>query len=168
MGEMNTILLVLRIWVGVVMLVHGIKHARGQQKTTAWLRSIGYRSPGFQWFSMTATEIGAGLLLIVGLLTPLAAAATVSIAVVAYLTVHRKAGFWVTARPDEGWEYVATLGVAALAVATLGPGEWSVDDATGIADNLDGWVGLVIAVGGGALGLGQVATFFRPAEASGD
>ena len=162
MNEVDLALLGLRAWVGVVMLAHGVKHLRGREKTTNWLASIGYRNAPLQWFAMSATEVGAGLLLIAGLLTSLAAAGTASIMVVAYLTVHRRMGFWVTARPDEGWEYVATLLVASLVIGLLGPGEWSIDHAIGIADDLDGWTGLLIVIAGEFAGLGQVATFFRP------
>ncbi len=111
---------------------------------------------------MSVTEIGAGALLIVGFITTLAAAGTAGIMVVAYLTVHRRVGFWVTARPDEGWEYVATLLVATIVLGLLGPGGWSVDNAIGIADDLSGWVGLAIVGGGAASGIGQAAAFFRP------
>lgn len=162
MNEVDLALLGLRAWVGIVMLAHGVKHLRGREKTTDWLASIGYKNAPLQWFAMTATEVGVGALLIVGLLTSLAAAGTAAIMVVAYLTVHRPAGFWVTARPDEGWEYVATLLVASLVIGLLGPGSWSIDDAIGLADDLDAWVGLLVVVGGALAGLGQVATFFRP------
>lgn len=165
MTEVDLALFGLRAWVGIVMLAHGVKHLRGREKTTNWLATIGYRNAPLQWFAMSATEVGVGVLLIVGLLTSLAAAGTAAIMVVAYLTVHRKAGFWVTARPDEGWEFVATLLVAALAIGLLGPGSWSLDDAIGIATDLDGWVGLLIVIGGEFAGLGQVATFFRPESA---
>jgi len=162
MNEIDLALFLLRAWIGVVMLAHGIKHLRGRDKTTNWLESIGYRNASLQWFAMSATEVGVGVLLIVGLLTSLAAAGTAAIMVVAYLTVHRKVGFWVTARPDEGWEYVATLLIAVLAIGLLGPGGWSLDDTIGIAANLDGWVGLAIVAGGELSGLGQVAMFFKP------
>ena len=132
MNEIDLALFLLRAWVGIVMLAHGVKHLRGREKTTNWLASIGYKQPGLNWFAMTATEIGVGVLLILGLLTSFAAAGTASIMVVAYLTVHRTVGFWVTARPDEGWEYVATLLIASLVIGLLGPGSWSFDDAIGI------------------------------------
>ena len=162
MAETDLALFVLRAWVGIVMLAHGIKHFLGREKTTNWLESMGYKQPALNWMAMSATEIGVGVLLILGLLTSLAAAGTAAIMVVAYLTVHRKVGFWVTARPDEGWEYVATLLVAVGAIGLLGPGGWSLDDAIGMAGDLDGWVGLVIVAGGAVAGVGQVATFFRP------
>ncbi len=164
-AEFNTAMLILRAWVGIIMLAHGVKHALGQDKTTNWLRSIGYRNPGLQWLAMSASEIGVGVLLVAGLLTSPAAAGTASIMVVAYLTVHRRPGFWITARPDEGWEYVATLLAGSLAIGLLGPGEWSIDHAIDIAASLDGWVGFVVVVAGAVLGAIQVATFFRPAEA---
>lgn len=164
MTEADLALFLLRAWIGIVMLAHGIKHFRGRQKTTEWLESIGYRSAGLQWMAMSATELGAGALLVVGLLTTLAAAGTAAIMVVAFLTVHRKAGFWVTARPDEGWEYVATLLVGVLVLGLMGPGDWSLDGALDIATSLDGWLGLVIVAAGGASGVGQVATFLRPSS----
>lgn len=162
MDEMNLAITILRVWVGIVMLAHGIKHLRGREKTTNWLAAIGYRQANLQWFAMSSTEVGVGVLLILGLLTAPALAGTAAIMVVAFLTVHRAQGFWVTARPDEGWEYVATLLAASLALALLGPGEWSIDDVIGLAENLDGWVGLGLVLAGAAAGAGQVATFFRP------
>lgn len=165
MDTFNAAVLILRVWVGLVFLAHGIKHARGRHKTTNWFASIGFRQPGLQWFASTATEIGVGLLLITGLLTSPAAAGLIGTMAVAFWSVHRFAGFWVTARPDEGWEFVATLAAAALALAVAGPGEWSLDHAIGIASDLDGWVGLAIAAGGLVVAAVQLATFWRPGEA---
>ena len=122
-------MLVLRVAVGAVMLAHGVKHARGREKTTNWFASIGYRQPGLQWLASTATEIGVGVLLIAGALTSPAAAGVAGILTVAFLTVHRKAGFWITARPDEGWEYVFILIVTAFVIAVFGGGEYSIDAA---------------------------------------
>ena len=161
MDATDLALLILRAWAGIVILAHGVKHARGREKTGRWLESVGFRHPDVQWLAMTATEIGVGALLIAGLLTPLAAAGLVGTMVVAYVVVHREVGFWVTARPDEGWEYVATLIAVAFGIAILGPGEWSVDDAIGIAADLDGWAGAAIAAGGAVSGLAQVAVFWR-------
>ena len=41
------------------------------------------------------------------------------------------------------------LAVVAVTIAMIGPGEFSVDDALGVADDLDGYVGLAISAGGG-------------------
>ena len=158
----NTALLILRLTLGVVFIAHGIKHAKGRVKTSNWFASIGFRKAEMQWFLSTATEIGVGVLMVAGLLTSLAAAGIVGIMGVAYLSVHRKVGFWITARPDEGWEYVFTLSAMAAVVALIGPGEWSVDNAIDLADKLDGWVGLALIGGGAAAAVGQMALFFRP------
>ena len=161
-------LLIIRVAVGLVLLAHGVKHARGKEKTTAWFDSIGFRQPGLQWFASSASEIAVGLLLVVGLLTPFAAAGLIAIMVVAYFSVHRPAGFWVTARPDEGWEYVFVVAASGFAIAVGGSGSVAIDSWIGIADNLDGWIGFGIAVLGVVAALAQLATFFRPSEAVGD
>ncbi len=164
MEPIDVVTLALRLTLGVVILAHGVKHARGRVKTTRWFGSIGFRSPGLQWFASTATEIGVGILLIVGLGTSLAAAGFIGVMTVAFVSVHRKAGFWITARPDEGYEYVLVAAVAAASLAMLGSGAVSVDDAIGINDQLDGWVGLALALGGVGVAAVQLAIFFRPGE----
>ena len=155
-------MLVLRVAAGAVMLAHGIKHARGRTKTSKWFGSIGFRLPEFQWFASAATEITVGVLLLAGFLTSLAATGLVAVMVVAFWTVHRSVGFWVTARPDEGWEYVMVLASVGLAIAVGGPGAFSVDAALGIDTALDGWVGLTLVSGVVTLAAAQIATFFRP------
>ena len=158
----NAGLLALRLVLGIVFIAHGVKHFINRQKTINWTASIGFKSPGIQWAFMTFAEIGIGLGLALGLLTSFAAAGLVSMMVVAYWTVHRAAGFWVSARPDEGYEYVLVLVVAALALAIMGPGEWAVDDALDIATSLDEGVGALIAAGGLVAAVLQLATFYRP------
>jgi putative oxidoreductase len=158
----NVASLVIRIALGVVFIAHGVKHFRNREKTIAWTASIGFGSPEIQWFFMSFAEMGVGLSLVAGLLTSVGAAGLVSLMAVAFWTVHRHAGFWITARPDEGFEYVMVLAATAAALALLGPGEWSIDHAIGIADDLDGGVGILIVAGGVAAAVGQLATFYRP------
>ena len=165
-------LLVLRLGLGIVFLAHGIKHARGREKTTGWFGWLGFRAPGFQWFASTATEIAVGALMILGLLTGLAAAGVIGVMFVAFWTVHRVAGFFITAFMKdgidvEGYEYVAFLSAAALALAIAGPGEYSVDAAIMIGDEtlaaaLDGWVGLGLAALGLVVGAVLLMVFWRP------
>ncbi|MFQ5966763.1 MAG: DoxX family protein [Acidimicrobiia bacterium] len=167
---LDAALLVVRVTVGIVFIAHGVKHALGRVKTTAWFKSLGWNAPGFQWFMSTGTEIGVGILLIFGFLTSFAAAGLIGIMFVAYWTVHRFAGFFITAFMQEGievegWEYVWVLAMIGAALAISGPGSISVDDAIGLADQLDAWVGLAIALAGVVLGLGLVATFWRPKTA---
>ncbi len=157
-------LLALRLALAVVFVAHGVKHYRNRTKTIAWTGSIGFRSPGIQWFLMTFAEIGIGLALAAGLVTTIAAAGALAMMVVAFWTVHRHAGFFITARPDEGWEYVFVVGVVAIAIAVLGPGEWSIDHAIGWSEKLDGTTGAAIAAGGIIAAFGQLAMFFRSAR----
>ena len=164
MEALDVASLILRFALGSVFLAHGIKHARGRQKTTNWFGSLGFRQPGFQWLASTATEIGVGVLLLAGALTTLAAAGIIGVMFVAYWTVHRHAGYWVTARPDEGWEYVFTLSLAALALAILGPGTISIDDPMGVADAMNEWTGARVALLGVPVAALQLAAFYRPGD----
>ncbi len=163
--DIDFALLVLRVGIGLVFLAHGINHARGRERTTAWFGSIGFRKPEMQWFMSTATEIGVAVLLILGLLTSLAAAGLVAVMFVAFWSVHRKNGFFIS-RPGEGWEYVATLALTGVVLAIAGPGETSVDHALEIATDLDGAIGGLLVAGGLVLAAGQLATFYRPSEAT--
>ena len=68
------------------------------------------------------TELGAGTMLVLGLLTPLAAAGVVGVMLVALITNHIKNGFFIF-RPGEGYEYVLTLCMVGLAIGALGAGQ---------------------------------------------
>lgn len=158
-------LLIVRSWVGLVILIHGINHARSLDGTADWFESIGFRSAKVQAINSAVVEIGAGALLIVGLGTPLAAAGVFATMFVAFWTVHRANGFFIF-RPGEGYEYVATLAVVALGLAIVGPGSVSVDSVLDIAEATDGWVGALV-VGGGLIGaVGLLVTYWRPEVAS--
>ena len=154
-------ILIIRVALGVVFLAHGLKHFRNREKTMRWTASIGFSRPAIQWFFMSFAEIAVGLSLLLGLLTGIGAAGLIALMAVAFWTVHRHAGFWVTARPDEGWEYVFVLAATALGLALLGPGDWSIDHMLGIADDLDGGVGAILVAGGVLAAIGQLATFYR-------
>lgn len=160
-------LLVLRAALGVVFLMHGYNHVFGGGKiagTGRWFESLGMR-PGVlhAWFA-SLTELGAGALLLLGLATPLACAGVIGTMLVAWITNHLRNGFFIF-RPGEGYEYVMTLTLAAIGLAGVGPGRWSLDHAFGWFDP-PGWLGLGIALAagiGGAAGL--LVTFWRPAPA---
>jgi putative oxidoreductase len=159
-------LLLLRVGAGLTFAAHGYsKFFRGGRiaGTARWFDSIGMRPGRLHAYLAACTELGSGLLLALGLLTPLAGAGMVGVMFVAAWTVHRPKGFF---SADDGWEYNWILALIGVSVATLGPGEWSIDGALGVTDDLDGVVGLVIAAGLGlAGGAAQVATFWRPAAA---
>ncbi len=113
-------------------------------------------------WTASLTEIGAGALLVAGLLTPVAAAGVVGVMLVAWITNHRGNGFFIF-RPGEGWEYVMTLTMTGVVIAMLGPGQWSIDDAAGLLGWPDGPGSGSPSVperGGAAL---LLAGFWRPA-----
>jgi putative oxidoreductase len=165
--SVDTALLLARLVLAGVFLAHGINHIFGGGKiagTARWFDSLGMR-PGIvhAWFA-SLTEVGAGALLILGLLTPVACAGVVGVMLVAWITNHLKNGFFIF-RPGEGWEYVMTLTVVGVVVGTLGPGNWSIDGHVHALNMLWGWPGFAIALGGGAFGCALLlATAWRPAK----
>jgi putative oxidoreductase len=160
MESFDWAMLVLRVGAGLVILAHGVNHARGRERTTTWFRSIGFRNAELQWFASTASEIGIGVFLILGLLTSAAGAGLVAVMLVAFWSVHRKNGFFIF-RPGEGWEYVATLALIGATIALAGPGEASLDNAFGIDKNLDGGIGALFIIGALVAAAGQLALFLR-------
>jgi putative oxidoreductase len=147
------------------MLAHGYNHIFGGGKipgTARWFGSMGMRPPVVHAWLASLVELGAGILLLAGLLTPFAAAGVIGVMAVAFVINHRKNGFFIF-RPGEGYEYVMTLALVSLALALLGAGGWSLDHAFGIDDDLDAGVGLAIALIGGAGGaLVLLALSWRP------
>ncbi|HUS43523.1 MAG TPA: DoxX family protein [Ilumatobacteraceae bacterium] len=157
-------LFLLRCGAGAVMLAHGINHIRPNIDGTAgWFGSMGMRPAKFHAWLASITEIGGGILLLLGLLTPFAAAAVVGVMFVAWAINHRGNGFFIF-HPGEGWEYVMTLGIVGLVIGALGPGAWSLDEAIDLNDDLIGGTGLLIAaIGGIGGGAALLAGFWRPA-----
>ena len=165
LDSVNLALLVLRCGAGAVMLAHGINHIYGGGKiegTARWFASLGM-TPGIvhAWLA-SLTEVAGGIALVLGLLTPLGGAAVVGVMLVAIITNHRGNGFFIF-RPGEGWEYVMTLTIVGFAIAVVGPGEWSLDHALDLTDDLVGSTGLLIALLAGAGGAAALlAVAWRP------
>lgn len=158
-------LLALRVAVGATMFAHGYNHVwRGGkiEGTGRWFESLGMRPGALHAWLASLTELIAGVLLALGLLTPLAGGACAGVMLVAWITNHLKNGFFIF-RPGEGWEYVFNLCVASLALAFIGAGRWSMDHALGLDESLGGWtgvaIGLIVSVGGTA---GLLGVFWRP------
>jgi putative oxidoreductase len=159
--QVDLALLVLRVSVGLTLAAHGANKVKGGlDNAGSWFASMGMRNGALQARVAAATELGAGSLLALGLLTPFAAAGVIGIMVVAGVIAHRQNGFFVF-RPGQGWEYVYILGVAAFAIGAMGPGDWSIDHAIGI--EVENWWGALVA---GLVGVGSAAAtlllFWRP------
>ena len=161
MDNVDIALLLLRVWAGFVIIAHGINHGRSMEGTARWFDSVGFKAPKLNAFLSAGNEVAIGLALVFGLLTSVAAAGLAATMFVAFWSIHRFVGFFVFHRPDEGYEYVATLALVSLALAITGPGSASIDSALGIADNLDGWVGAAIIGAGLLVAGGQLAMFWR-------
>jgi putative oxidoreductase len=125
----------LRLGVAYVMLVHGFGHfgigplggGGGDVAGFAgFLGSVGVPIPGLLVWVVLAVEIGGGVLLLLGLLTRLAAALIAGEIGVALLLVQLRAGY-----PDAaaGIERDLLLVVGALALVALGAGGLSLDRA---------------------------------------
>jgi putative oxidoreductase len=156
-------LLILRVVVGVTLAAHGYNKFFGGGRipgTARWFESIGMKPGTFHATVAATTEMSAGLGLAAGLLTPIPAAGFVALMFVAAWTVHRPHGFFII---NEGWEYVMVLAVAAVVVATVGPGKLSLDWLIFGHNWVDGWNGLLLSVLLGLAGaIGQLLIFYRP------
>ncbi len=160
-GEFEVVLVVFRVIFGFVFALHGWgKVKNGIGGTAGWFDSIGMKPGRLHAIAAASTEIGTGVLMMLGFLTSLAAAGMVGVMVVAGWTVHRHNGFMIV---KDGWEYTFMVGLTAVLLAGLGPGGLSVDATLDIADELNGWVGLAVAVGLGVIaGVTQIVVFYRP------
>ncbi|MBY8863577.1 DoxX family protein [Nocardia sp. CA2R105] len=158
--------LLLRLIAGLTMAAHGYQKffSGGRIPGTArWFDSIGMRPGRFHAVVAASSEIAAGLMLTLGLLTPIAGAGFVGLMLVAAWTVHRANGFFSV---NSGWEYNLALAVIGISVSTTGPGDWSLDRVLGLSDPLSGLTGFLIsAVGGLVAGAALLMIFFRPTPA---
>src|SRR5207245_11525623 len=110
---MNTGLLILRLAVGLLLVGHGTQKlfgwfgGHGLAGTGGWLHSAGFR-PGKRMAAVAgASEAGGGLVLALGLFTPLAAATIIGTLLVA-ASVHLEQGLWAT---NGGYELPGLLAV---------------------------------------------------------
>jgi putative oxidoreductase len=167
MNELDTASLILRLALGVTLIAHGWNHGFGPgglKGTAGWFESIGLRPAKVHAAVSSYLELAAGAALVVGLLVPFAAAAGVGIMTVAFVTVHRRNGFFIF-REGEGYEYVGVLAFALTALAMLGGGQVSLDHALGL--DLDGVaIGLAAAAGGVLGAAGMLVTSWRPSHTS--
>ena len=146
----------LRTVVGVLFFGHGTQKlfgwfgGHGLEGTGHFFESLGLK-PGIKHARAAgAAEAGGGTLLALGLLTPAAAASLIGVMFTAIRTVHIKNGPWVT---DGGYEYNLALIAVMVALADLGPGEFSLDHALGteVRGPLVGLLALAGGIGGAAL-----------------
>jgi putative oxidoreductase len=160
--------LLLRGTIGALFIGHGTQKlfgafgGYGLEATGEAFESMGLR-PGLAQATIAGvTETGGGLGLLLGLQTPLAAAAVIGTMSTAIERVHFKNGPWVT---KGGYEYNLVLIAAAAALAEAGPGEFSVDRLFGSKQSGPGWGLAALGLGvGGAVAAHVITDTFFPAE----
>src|SRR2546421_1887972 len=152
-GGMNIGLLVVRIIVGLYFVGHGaqklfgVAGGYGLAGTGQFFESMDMRPGRLNAFAAGAAEFGAGILLALGLLTPLAAALVIGVMIVAIATVHLSKGVW---NSDGGFELNLVYAAAVFALAGIGAGQWSLDHVLGLDIAGTDWAL-------GALGVGILA-----------
>jgi putative oxidoreductase len=125
-------LLILRLVVGLTIAAHGAQKlfgVWGGSGMTGWTQVVQRLRirPARPWAWVAAlSEFGGGLLLALGLLSPLGSLAIIGAMLVAIATVHLSKGFWVS---KGGFEFNLTLIGAATALAITGPDAYSLDNA---------------------------------------
>jgi putative oxidoreductase len=129
-------LLILRLVVGLLFVGHGAQKlfgvlgGHGLRGTAGFFDAIGLKPGRFHASAAGLMEFGGGLLLALGLVTPVASAALIAVMTAAVIAVHFAKGLW---NSDGGFEFNLTLATVAFALAAIGAGSWSLDHALGIS-----------------------------------
>ncbi|SRR6266487_899597 len=129
-------LLVLRLVAGLTMAAHGLQKlvpwsgGPGFTKMTQALRAQGFK-PAWFWASLAILgELGGGISVASGFLTPLGAAGIFGAMIMAVFKTHWKNGFWLN---KHGYEYALLHLAIGITFGLTGPGSYSLDALFGIA-----------------------------------
>ena len=130
----NIALLIFRVVIGLTLAGHGAQKlfgwfgGPGPVRLRQGFEKQGYK-PAWFWASLAIVgELGGGLSLALGFLTPLGAAGIFGAMVMAART-HWKNGFFLQ---KGGYEYALTLAIASLTIGLIGPGSYALDALFGI------------------------------------
>ena len=159
-------LLVMRVIIGLTLAAHGSQKlfgwfgGHGFKATAQGLDRVGFRPGPLMALLAGVGEAAGGILLALGLLTPLGAATGIGVMLNAS-SVHLPKGFW---NSKGGLEYPLTIATVFAGIALAGPGRFSLDHAIGWQQST--WVWGVVAVGVGLLaGLATVTARARSIRA---
>jgi putative oxidoreductase len=124
--------LAVRVIVGTIMAAHGLQKVQaGPANFGAFLGQLGVPLPTLMGYVVTFVEVVGGVLLIVGLLSRLAALVLTIDLVVAILLVKVNVGFLSPPQGGAGAELDLALIAGFLVILLAGPGRLSVDHALG-------------------------------------
>ncbi len=154
----NTALLIIRLTVGLLFIGHGSQKlfgafgGPGMAGHSKIIEKQGFH-PVALWATTSAwAEFAGGLLMALGLFTPVAAALIISVMVMAIAKVHRPKGLW---NINGGYEFNLTLIASTLALGLAGPGALALDNL--LPSPFAGWqvfiVSLIIFLIGDGIGL---------------
>lgn len=118
-------ILLIRIALGGVLLAHGVQKfaMMGVDQVGQYFASLGLPAPELAAGVVATLEVVGGLAIILGVLVrPLSVIIAIEL-VVASVTAHGSAGFFVS---DGGWELTGLLALSLVALALLGAGRLSV------------------------------------------
>ena len=119
-------LLVLRFVLGAIMIAHGYgKVFGGMQRFSHMVGGLGI--PGWMAYLAAAAEFGGGILIVIGLITRLAALAIFLEMLVAISKVHFKNGLM----GQGGYEFPMAVATIAFALIFLGAGPIALDHIRG-------------------------------------
>jgi putative oxidoreductase len=128
-------LLIIRVVGGLTLAAHGAQKALGwfggpgPARMTQSLQTQGFK-PAQLWFAFNILgELGGGLSLALGFLTPIGAAGAVGAMVMAIAKAHWKNGFWNSKR---GLEFPLQLLAIGVGIGIAGPGAYSLDSLFGL------------------------------------
>ena len=164
---MDLALLILRLVTGLALMGHGAQKlfgwfgGPGLTGISGWLASMRLRPPRFWAFMAGTAEFGGGLLLALGLFSPLGSLGIGASMLVAIAKVHWPR-FWAT---DNGFELPLEYLTVVLAVGIAGPGAYSLDHGLGTARSASAALMGVVLVLIGWLAV-LVSTASQPGSAS--
>ncbi|MDT5328500.1 MAG: putative oxidoreductase [Mycobacterium sp.] len=115
-------LLVLRIATGATMLQAGLIKALDINAAVSFMDSNGFKLSKFAAILVTATETTGGILLMLGLLTPVAACAVIAAMIDAWAVNVSAGAFW-----SQPFNVPFLVAFAATALLFTGAGAYSVD-----------------------------------------
>jgi putative oxidoreductase len=125
-GRTGAALLITRLIVGLAFVLHGLPKIQSLGGPMGWMGPDA-PVPGFLQGLAALAELGGGLALIFGFLTPLAALGILCTMAYALFMVHLPAGASFVSNSGKSYETAGVFFVLMIALLLSGPGAYSLD-----------------------------------------